>query len=127
MGHKNLELSQKFFKDPKTKTCSERRFNSQFIKYASKGIHVHSLTSTIYEIMMYTRHLWHEISLFIHQSYIKSYIVCKQWSEIRVSYSCKNCIHTPVCIMVNQLLHKKIPADTLSTLYMYMYLQKGRA
>ena len=36
----------------------------------------------------------------------QSYIVCKQWSYIRVSYSCKNCIHTPVCIMVNQLLHK---------------------
>ena len=34
----------------------------------------------------------------------QSYIVCKQWSYIRVSYSCKNCIHTPVCIMVNQLL-----------------------
>ena len=72
MGKKNLELSQKFFKDPKTKTYSERRFNSQlFIKYASKDIHVHSLTSTIYEIIMYTRHLWHEISLFMHHSYIK--------------------------------------------------------
>ena len=59
MGNKNL-IKSNFFKDPKTKTYSERRFNSQLlIKYVSKDIHVRSLTSKIYEIIMYTctRHL----------------------------------------------------------------------